>query len=131
MDQHYYVYILKCADGSYYVGHTEDMDARLVAHQQKLIPCYTSTRLPIELLFVEECGSRDAAFRAERMIKGWSRAKKEILIHKGWDAMSGICKTLRLEKNKDAPSTPPSIRLKAHSAVAQDERGEEFSSSVN
>ncbi len=105
MDQHYYVYILLCADGSYYIGHTDDMDARLVAHQQKLLPCYTSTRLPVKLVFVEECGSRDAAFRAERMIKGWSRAKKEVLIKNGWQAMLGICSILkkeRLEKIKNS-----------------------------
>ncbi len=56
--QDFYVYILKCSDGSFYVSHTDDMDARLYQHQNKVISkCYTAKRLPIELVFVERASS--------------------------------------------------------------------------
>ena len=79
--QSYYVYILKCADASYYIGHTDNLESRLVAHQQKLLPSYTNTRLPVQLVFLQEFGERDEAFAAERKLKGWSRKKKEALIN--------------------------------------------------
>ncbi|PKB75483.1 MAG: hypothetical protein BZY86_02720 [SAR202 cluster bacterium MP-NPac-SRR3961935-G1] len=73
----FYVYILRCSDGSYYTGHTDQMEARLVAHQSGQISGYTSERLPVKLAFPEELSSRDDAFRRERQIKGWSRSKKK------------------------------------------------------
>ncbi len=79
--QSYYVYILKCADDSYYIGHSDNLESRLVAHQQKLLPCYTNTRLPVQLVFVQEFATRDEAFAGERKLKGWSRKKKEALIN--------------------------------------------------
>jgi predicted GIY-YIG superfamily endonuclease len=74
------VYILRCRDASYYVGHTDDIEARMNAHTQGLIECYTKTRLPVRLMFCQEFESRDEAFAKERQLKGWSRAKKEALI---------------------------------------------------
>jgi predicted GIY-YIG superfamily endonuclease len=59
---------------------------------------YVSQRLPYELVFAEPCGKREEAQAAERMIKGWTRAKKEVLINKGWDAMEGVCSKLRKER---------------------------------
>ena len=62
-------------------------------HKQGLIKnCYTSTRLPIELVFHQDFGSRDEAFTAERKIKGWSRPKKEALINKDWQLISSLAK---------------------------------------
>ena len=80
----FYVYILICSDGSYYTGHTDQIEARLAAHQSGQIPGYTFERRPVELAFLEELGSRDDAFRRERQIKGWSRAKKLALMAKDW-----------------------------------------------
>ena len=101
--QDFYVYILQCSDGSFYVGHTDDIERRLNEH---LIPAdratgiysYVSRRLPFKLVFAEPCGKREEAQEAERMFKGWSRAKKEILIKEGWEAMPGICKKLRRQR---------------------------------
>ena len=87
--QYFFVYILKCASGSYYTGHTDNLEARISQHKQGLIEkCYTNTRLPVEVVFVQPFGSRDEAFTAERKIKGWSRQKKEALIKKDWDLIS-------------------------------------------
>jgi len=84
----YWVYILECADKSYYTGHTDNLEARLYAHEQRLLVCYTSSRLPVTLVYQAEFPTRDEAFRAERQIKGWTRRKKEALINGDWKLIS-------------------------------------------
>ena len=81
-------YMLRCADGSYYLGHTDDLERRVAEHQSGAIPGYTHDRRPLELVWSETFDSRDEALAAERQIKGWSRAKKEALIRGDWDAVS-------------------------------------------
>ncbi|MDP3888916.1 MAG: GIY-YIG nuclease family protein [bacterium] len=88
----FHVYILKCNDDSYYIGHTDDIERRVSEHEQGLISGYTSTRLPVKVVFVEEFGTRAEAIDAERKLKGWSRKKKETLIKYGWQAMKGFCR---------------------------------------
>ena len=80
----FWAYMLHCADRSFYVGHTDDLDARLSAHQSASIPGYTSTRLPVTLVWSSEFPTRYEAIQAERQIKGWSRAKKLALIRGDW-----------------------------------------------
>ena len=75
----YYVYILRCADGSYYVGHTEDVARRVEEHRTGRGGKYTRQRRPIALVHVEELPTKIAAVRREKEIKGWSRSKKEAL----------------------------------------------------
>ena len=94
--------MLKCIDGSYYVGHTDNIEQRLSQHKSGKISGYTSTRLPVELVSMENFYSRDAAFLAERKIKGWSRKKKEALIRKDWQAISELGKN---RQNKYSSST--------------------------
>ena len=108
----FWAYILRCADGSYYVGHTDNLDERFGAHQSGLIEGYTQKRRPVVLLWSQEFGERDEAFRAERQIKGWSRAKKEALIRGDWDAIHLLA--MRSPDLRDAASTG--------SAAPQDER---------
>ena len=77
----YFVYILKCNDGSYYTGVTNNVERRFFEHQNGLLDgCYTHKRRPLEIAFLEEfCEINDAISR-EKQIKGWSRRKKEALI---------------------------------------------------
>ena len=89
----FYVYILRCSDGSYYTGHTDNLEARLAAHQRGEIPGYTFARRPVELVFSEDLPSRQDAFERERQIKGWSRAKKEALIAKDWDRLVNLSRS--------------------------------------
>ena len=89
--QPFYVYILKCADGSYYVGHTDNLEKRILEHKDGVYHGYTYKRRPVELVFYDVTGTRHEAQEGERRIKGWSRKKKEILINYGWEAMEGIC----------------------------------------
>jgi len=86
----FYAYILRCVDGSYYVGHTDDLETRIAAHQQGDIDGYTRTRGPVRLVFSEQVPSRLEALERERQVKGWSRAKKEALIKGNWTRLSRL-----------------------------------------
>jgi predicted GIY-YIG superfamily endonuclease len=92
--------MLRCNDGSYYTGHTEDLDVRLAQHQRGTLPGYTHTRRPVELAWCEAFETRYEALAAERQIKGWSRAKKEALIVGDWTRIS------ELARNRQAESRP-------------------------
>jgi predicted GIY-YIG superfamily endonuclease len=93
-----WVYILRCADGGYYTGHTTDLELRLAQHQAGELDGWTRHRLPVELVFVQEMGTRDEAFLAEQRIKGWSRAKKEALIAGDWDLVQWLAKKPKFRK---------------------------------
>ncbi len=75
-----WVYLLKCADKSYYVGCTTNLGNRLYEHKNKKFIGYTSSRLPVELVYSQEFNYINDAIKAERQIKKWSRKKKEALI---------------------------------------------------
>jgi putative endonuclease len=77
-----FVYILRCSDGSYYVGITHDtLEKRINEHNAGAYPrCYTKSRRPVELVFHQEFQWITDAIVVERRLKGWSRAKKEALI---------------------------------------------------
>ena len=76
----FWTYILECADGCYYVGHTDNLEARIQAHQDGYYAGYTRTRLPVHLVYQSSFTTRGEAFACERQLKGWSRAKKQALI---------------------------------------------------
>ena len=80
----FWVYILRCSDGLYYVGHTDDLDRRFAEHQSGELGGYTARRRPVELVFATEMPTRDEALVRERQIKNWGRAKKEALINSDW-----------------------------------------------
>jgi predicted GIY-YIG superfamily endonuclease len=86
----FWVYILRCADGSYYTGHTDNLEVRLAKHQQGQIESYTSIRLPVELVYSEGFITRVEALEQERRIKGWSRKKKEALIRGDWQEITRL-----------------------------------------
>lgn len=88
-----WLYILKCADNSYYTGTTSEPERRLVEHQEGLIDYYTSTRRPVELVFVEEFSSWPEAIAREVQIKKWSRRKKEALIQKDWEKLQRLSRS--------------------------------------
>ena len=75
-----YVYILACRDGSYYVGHAEDVSARVAAHNASRGAAYTARWRPVRLVYCEPHDTEALAVRRERQIKKWSRAKKQALI---------------------------------------------------
>ena len=89
----FWVYLLECADQSYYTGHTDNIENRLIQHHYKMYPtCFSSTKLPVPLVFSQEFATRAEALAAERQIKGWSRKKKEALIKDDWETLSTCSK---------------------------------------
>ena len=75
-----FVYILRCADRSYYVGKTNDLYTRLTEHQSGVGADYTAVRRPVEMVYAEEHATIAGARNREMQLKRWSRAKKEALI---------------------------------------------------
>ena len=86
----FWVYMLRCADGSYYVGHTDDIEKRVAEHKSGAVGGYTATRRPVRVVFTEDFPSREEALAAEIQIKGWSRSKKEALIQRDWTALTRL-----------------------------------------
>lgn len=78
--QRWHVYILRCSDNSLYIGHSHDLDQRLVTHNEGNGPLYTRKRRPVEIVYTEEYKSQPEAIKREKQIKRWTRAKKEALI---------------------------------------------------
>lgn len=88
----FWAYLLRCADGSYYAGHTDDIDRRLTEHNAGHFPGYTHRRRPVALVWSEYFLNRDDAKSSERQIKGWTRAKKEALIARDYVRVSELAK---------------------------------------
>ena len=87
----FWVYMLGCADRSFYVGHTDCLEKRVAQHEAGAIPtCYTFTRRPVQLLYSAGFPTREEALAMERRIKGWNRAKKTALIREDWKEISRI-----------------------------------------
>ncbi|KUO53824.1 MAG: excinuclease ABC subunit C [Sphingomonadales bacterium BRH_c3] len=95
----FYAYILLCNDGSYYSGHTDDLDFRIAQHRTGMLGGYTAKRLPVKLVWSVSFPTRDEAFATERQIKGWSRAKKEALIAGDWQLISQLSRCGRVDKD--------------------------------
>lgn len=76
----HYVYILQCADGTFYTGYTNDLKERICKHQAGKAAKYTRGRLPVELIYYEELVDKSSALKRELAIKGLTRVEKEDLI---------------------------------------------------
>jgi len=75
-----WTYILKCADGSFYVGSTRNLDERMSQHALGTVDSYTGSRRPVSLVWALESERMDEAYALERKVKGWRRAKRLALI---------------------------------------------------
>ena len=102
----FYTYLLRCSDGKYYAGHTDNLEQRIAQHQSGAIGGFTSERLPVELVWSERFPDRDQAFAAERQIKGWSRAKKEALIAGDYEALRSLSRKEVLRYGPSPGSVP-------------------------
>ncbi|MDQ0838742.1 TrmH family RNA methyltransferase [Sphingomonas faeni] len=80
----FWAYVVRCADDSYYTGHTDNLERRIGQHNLGEISGYTQTRRPVTLLWCQDFGSRQEALAAEFQVKGWSRRKKEALAFEDW-----------------------------------------------
>ncbi|WP_322410520.1 GIY-YIG nuclease family protein [Microbacterium invictum] len=85
-----YMYILECSDRSTYVGSTRDLGLRLVQHNEGMGSEYTKRRLPVRLLYVEEFENVADAFRREKQVQRWGRAKRLALVHGRLDSLNAL-----------------------------------------
>jgi predicted GIY-YIG superfamily endonuclease len=88
--------MLQCADGSYYVGSTTNLERRITEHETGVNPtAYTYARRPVKLVWFQEFSTKNEAFLFEHQIKGWNRRKKEALIRGDWEAIHQIVRDER------------------------------------
>ena len=82
-----WTYILECADGSFYVGSTVDLDGRVWQHNEGLGAAYTRPRRkrPVKLVWAADFARIDEAFAFEKRVQGWSRKKRIALIENRWE----------------------------------------------
>jgi len=89
-----WLYILRCADGSYYTGTTRaELEQRFAEHQTGRFPDFTEKRRPVVLVYSEYFDQIVDAIAAERRIKGWSRAKKEALMNGDFQRISELARS--------------------------------------
>jgi putative endonuclease len=101
-----YVYICRCSDKSYYTGVTNNAELRVAEHNEGIDPsCYTFTRRPLELVYVEECIDPLEAIAREKQIKGWTRVKKETLINQDFEKLKELSRNRQSEKIAGRGST--------------------------
>ena len=86
------MYILECADGSYYTGSTIDLERRLWQHQNGLGANHTAKRLPVKLVYCEFFERVSDAFNREKQVQGWTRRKKEALMADDSDMLHQLAK---------------------------------------
>jgi len=89
----FYAYLLRCNDGSYYAGHTDNLEQRFAQHQSGALGGDTARRRPVSLVWSDSFQTRDCAFAVERKLKGWSRAKKEALIAGDLELVSQLARS--------------------------------------
>jgi putative endonuclease len=101
-----YVYMLRCADSSYYVGSAtgHDLAKRIAEHETGAYRGYTFSRRPVRLVWSEYFDRITDAIAAERQIKGWSRAKKEALIRGDWASIKALA-SRRAGRGKATPAS--------------------------
>jgi putative endonuclease len=88
-----YLYIVRCADGSYYTGTTRaSLELRIAQHNDGTFGGHTSTRRPVVLVYHQEFDRITDAIAAERQVKGWTRAKKDALIRGDFDALRALAR---------------------------------------
>ena len=87
-----WTYIVECADKSYYVGSTTDLDRRIWEHNEGLGAKYTRRRRPVRLVYAEEFARVADAYEWEKHIQGWGRAKREALIRGDYDGLPELAR---------------------------------------
>ena len=120
MQKYYYVYILQCADSSFYTGATSDLSRRVYEHETGADrTAYTYSRRPVKLLWAQECPTKEESLRLEHQVKGWSRAKKAALIHNDYGKVHEIVKQERQRREGlKRPSTALSTGASTAVAIA-------------
>ncbi|MFH2094101.1 MAG: GIY-YIG nuclease family protein [Bacteroidota bacterium] len=98
----YYIYIVQCSDGLYYTGMTNDLERRIMEHQNGEDPrSFTFRRRPVNLVWYTSTNDVGYAIDKEKQIKKWSKAKKEALIRSDWYTLVNLSKKEKWKKEED------------------------------
>jgi putative endonuclease len=107
-----YMYILECADGTYYTGSTVNLEKRLWEHENMLGANYTKKKHPVRLVYSEEYARVDEAFYREKQVQGWSHAKKKALIEGEYNKLPELAKNYTQHPRKALlPASARSLSL--------------------
>jgi putative endonuclease len=90
-----FVYMLECADGSYYVGSTWNLERRLAEHNAGMGAEYTKRRRPVRVVWSEQLSRVDEAYRIEKQLQGWSRKKRQALIEGRFADLPALARTAK------------------------------------
>jgi len=112
-----FMYILRCADDSYYTGSTKDLERRFAQHEAGEGANHTKKRLPVKLVYYEEFQRIDDAFYREKQVQGWSRKKKEALIEDRQENLPLLSKNYTQYPHEKVVSTSSTT----DAAVSEDE----------
>ena len=100
LNHNYYVYIVECADSSYYTGVTNDLERRIIEHNNGNDPsCFTYNRRPVVLKYYLRFQFIEHAISFEKQVKGWNRKKKEALFKEDWPEIKKIASVRSNKKN--------------------------------
>ena len=99
-----YMYILECADGTYYTGSTKHLKVRIRQHNEGMGANYTSKRLPVKLVHIEPFTLVSEAFEREKQVQNWSHAKKRALVNGEYDELRQKAKKVFRNKSTRQPS---------------------------
>lgn len=102
----FWVYLLRCADGSIYAGHTDDLERRLAQHASGEWEGFTAHRLPVEPLWAQEFPTREEALCREHQIKKWSRAKKLALAKEDWAQLRALSRSKQRKTPRPSTTLP-------------------------
>jgi putative endonuclease len=122
-----YMYILECADGSYYTGSTNDLERRLWEHKNFQGAKYTRRKHPSKLVYVEVFTRIDEAFYREKQVQGWSHAKKKSLIDAHPDSLHelAVCRNESHFQNAPSPSVTVASTPLSHQPIDSAQRPDE------
>ena len=114
-DMGFWLYLLRCADQSVYVGHTDDLERRLAQHTSGELGGFTAARLPIVPLWAQEFPTREEALEREHQVKGWSRAKKLALARQDWETLHQLSRSSESKSKRplDSAGATPWPRLRS------------------
>ena len=115
-----WVYILECSDGSYYTGCTTNIEKRISEHQLGVYPGYTSRRRPVKLLWSQEFSNIQDAIAVERMVKKWTREKKEAFMREDFSSLKELARSTKTKlKRKGTRNTLRLLHPEKLDSVAQ------------
>lgn len=122
-----HMYILECADGSYYTGSTWHLEKRLWEHENGLGANHTKKHLPVKLVYCEYYDRVEDAFHREKQVQGWSRRKKQALIEGDKDKLIEYARNYTQYGN---PATAPTVASTSSATVSASATGVWESSSL-